>query len=594
MRTNRLTFCALLLLAVTLPALAGNLSVKQVWPDKLCYKPGETATITVTVANAGPKVDALVDLAVVWGLNNRDDLPTQRVSLPAKDEVKVTFTYRLPLDRKWGHEALATVGPVTAPVAPLTSDAYLDHGHEYFTVGTNPWEVGHYTDYFGSRGAKASGAIDNQIIPRCRKNYFTCLEGFSNMPSCFDNMTPDTETWRSGQGWYSEGKSDWQYLIQRAHENGMAVVTYIQSEGYGPVGFDFARRHPDWLTYDKTGRPQAWFDVDQLTKDRYEPEMQPPHTAGGISTGAFLSSKQVVGDYWIHEVIRSAEMFGWDGFRSDGEPVLVEGYDHTGKLDPLPDPGPANAAFMAKTRQELTAARPGFLFGWNTCVFGYPMKCGSEEEFDVIVPGSYCLYEFFRGATEPSSVYHPWKKGAFYLQQECASIRKRGGFSHAGWMPSNRYLEAMCSASGIHVDSWGGPGDWLNYRRFEFRWGEYLWDCGLRYVRPAGDAVQVEGPAQVWWQDLVNARDLPGGGKRVVVNLINLPEKDDDGWADKAPAPVQNVKVTFTTPPGMKLTKIAAISPDVPGDVIPVTPAADGSVTIPQVTVWTTVVAEFK
>ena len=584
MRKQPLIIC-LLLLALGLPGWCGNLTVAKVWPDKVCYKPGETAKIAVEVANAGAAAAATVSLAVNWGLEETEALPEQVLALPAKGTATATFSYAIPADRKWGHEVVATVA---APGEGSVS------GREYFTVGKNPWEVGHYTDIFGIRGSKANGQIDGAFLPRWRANYFTCIEAYSNMPSCFDNMTPATEIWRSGQGWYNEGKSDWQYLVQRAHANGMAVVTYIQSGSYGPVGFDFARRHPEWLTYDKSGRPGAWFDVDQLTKDRLEPEAQDPHTPGCVWTGNFLPSKQVVGDYWIAEVGRSKDMFGWDGFRSDGEPTVSSGYDVTGKQEDVKDVGHDNAVFLRKVRAELTAKYPDFIYGWNNQAGPYPQQMGNDEDQDVKLPGAYSLYESFNSAGQPGSVYHPWKKAAYYLQLEAEAIRRRGGFSHAGWMPSCRYLEAVASASGVQMDTWGGPGDWLNYRRFEFRWGEYLWDCNLRYVRPAGDAVKVEGPASVWWEDLVNARDLPGGGRRVVVNLINLPEKDDEGWADQPPAPAENVRVTFVVPAGKKLARVRALSPDGAGDVRAVTPAADGSVTVPEVKVWTVVVAEFK
>jgi hypothetical protein len=86
---------------------------------------------------------------------------------------------------------------------------------------------------------------------------------------------------------------------------------------------------------------------------------------------------------------------------------------------------------------------------------------------------------------------------------------------------------------------------------------------------------------------------MPGGGKRVTVNLVNMPEKDDDGWAGKAPAPAANVTVMFTTPPGLILKKLMALSPDTDGDVIPLTPAANGAITLPKIVVWTLVVAEF-
>ena len=87
--------------------------------------------------------------------------------------------------------------------------------------------------------------------------------------------------------------------------------------------------------------------------------------------------------------------------------------------------------------------------------------------------------------------------------------------------------------------------------------------------------------------------DSWSGGKRVIVHLLNMPEEDDEAWADRPPAPAADVKVTFKTQDGKKHKKIAVLSPDTEGDVVTVTPGADGSVTIPEVTLWTLVVAEF-
>jgi len=52
-------------------------------------------------------------------------------------------------------------------------------------------------------------------------------------------------------------------------------------------------------------------------------------------------------------------------------------------------------------------------------------------------------------------------------------------------------------------------------------------------------------------------------------------------------------RVTFKDVGGKKPRKIVVLSPDTEGDVVTVTPEADGSVVIPQVTLWTLVVAEF-
>ncbi|HEY3418101.1 MAG TPA: hypothetical protein VGM23_14585 [Armatimonadota bacterium] len=573
--------CAILL-SFGLQAAAASLAITRVWPEKIVTKPGETAVITVDVANTG-KTDetATVALAIRYGLDERDTLPPQALTVPAEKTATTHFSYPVPAGRKWGHEAVATL--IDAAGALISS------GHDYFTVGANPWELGHYITCFMMRGAKASGRIDKTQLPGWRKNYITTFEGYSWEPSVFDGMAPDVDSWRSGQGNYKESKEDWQYLLQQAHKQGIAGVTYIQSVSYGPAGIDFARRHPDWLTYNAKGRPPANFNVAQLTACRDQPEEQGFGTFGGVTTGCFLPSKLLVGDWWIDQVIKSVEMFGWDGFRSDGNPNVVNGYDIAGTLVEQEKGHDYNAEFLRKVRQRLTARFPHFLFGWNNVAGGYPEIYNSAAEEAVMLKDAYSLNEFFRGAVQPNSPFHPWKKAVFYLQQEADAVRNGGGFPHAGWMGSNRYLEAITSACGTHLDTPDASG----YRRFEFRWSEFLWDNTLRFVRPAESAVTVTGSDAVWWKDFVQSREMPGGGKRVTVNLVNMPEKDDDGWAGKAPAPAANVTVMFTTPPGLILKKLMALSPDTDGDVIPLTPAANGAITLPKIVVWTLVVAEF-
>ncbi|HEY3417111.1 MAG TPA: glycoside hydrolase family 66 protein [Armatimonadota bacterium] len=577
-----------LLLLLALPALGANLSITRVWPDRLVYRPGETATIAVDIANAGGAASsAKVSLVINSGLDTVETLPVQAVTIPAKGKNTLGFLYKVPTTHKWGHQALAAV-------VEDGTDARTT-GSEYFTVGTNPWEVGHYVTVFGLRGAQQSGYIDNQLIPKYRKAYISTVEGYSWQPSVFDGMAPDIAVWRSGQGGYKESKADWQYFIKRLHENGMAAVTYIQCFSYGPYGMDFARRHPELLTYQKDGRiAGAWFDVDQLSAWRENPEAQDFNTPGGITTGAFLPKNEKMGDYWIDQMIKSVEMFGWDGFRSDGNPGITSGYDFKGELSEVKDTGGENTRFLTKVRRRLTERFPNFIFGWNNVAGGYPQMYNSAGEESVMLPNAYSLFEHFRSANEPNSIFHPWKKAVFYLQQEAEAIRAQGGFAHAGWMGSNRYLEAIASACGQQIDTWSGDVKLPNYRRFEFRWSEFLWDTTLRFVRPGSSVVTVNAPAPICWEDFVHTRALPGGGKRVIVHLLNMPGKDDDAWADRVPAPVANVRVIFAPPAGMKLAKIVAISPDSTDDIVPVTPAADGSITLPQVTLWTVVVAEFR
>jgi len=129
MRIHHLIAC-MLLLTSTHAVWCGNITIARVWTEKICYKPGETAKITVDVANSGnAAVSSQVSLSVSHGLDSHDVLPAQTLTIPAKGKATVTFTYAVPPDRKWGHEVVATA---TEPGAEAAT------AREYFTVGKNP------------------------------------------------------------------------------------------------------------------------------------------------------------------------------------------------------------------------------------------------------------------------------------------------------------------------------------------------------------------------------------------------------------------------------------------------------------------------
>jgi hypothetical protein len=568
------------------PCWSSSLKIASVFPDKICYKPGEVAKINVEVINK-EKVDITgkVSVLIRYGLDGKDELSSQTINVHPGGKEIVKFNYPIPKRRKWGHEIISKIIDEKGNIQSTAK--------EYFTVGDNPWELGHYMTCFFIRGKKKSGEIDKKIL-EYRKQYITAIEGFSWQPSVFDEMTPDTDFWRSGQGGYAEGKEDWQYLIQKAHENGMIVVTYIQSVSYGPVGLEFMRKHPDWWRYSEKGNPDvSFFYVDRLASLMENPDQFIP-SSFGCALGLFLPNKPQVGDYWINEVINSVKMFGWDGIRSDGNPGIVSGYDYKGDFYEVKDTDKVNAYFLEKVRQKLTEKYPDFRFGWN-----YYIGDGAlgQKQLEKMVPGSYMLWEAFRGSPEPSSPLHNWKRMVKGLHEEVGAIRKLGGFSHQGWMPSNRYLEAIVSACGGHIDGWGylNNKDLLNYRRFQFRWSEFLWDNSLRYVDSAEDMIKVEvmkGREEIWWKDFVHTKNLLGGGKRVILHLINMPEKDDDAWADRPPEPVKDIKVEFGVQKGKKPVKIIAISPDIEGDIVPVN-ISGNSVILPEVKIWSMVIAEY-
>ncbi|MHB9025486.1 MAG: hypothetical protein ACYC7E_15175 [Armatimonadota bacterium] len=197
MMTKRSIVLVTITMLLSLPVLGANLSITRVWPERLVYRPGETATIQVDVTNAGGAPSTgKVSLVIHSGLDTVEALPVQAATFPAKGKNTLTFTFRIPAGRKWGHQAVAAVVEDGTEARAAGSD--------YFAVGTNPWEVGHYVTVFGLRDASKNGYIDRQLIPRYRKSYVTIVEGYSWQPSVFDGMAPELDVWRSGQGGYKE------------------------------------------------------------------------------------------------------------------------------------------------------------------------------------------------------------------------------------------------------------------------------------------------------------------------------------------------------------------------------------------------------
>lgn len=569
--------------------LYAGLEIVRIWPDKIVYKPGEKAKIDVEIMNSDnqPK-NVNISLIVNYGIDGKDKLPTQTVYIQGKEKKKVEFIYQIPEDRKWGHQAVASI---------LDSEGnILKTESEYFSVGKNPWELGHYMTCFNIRGWKKSGKADKTVISY-RQAYITAVEMFAWAPSDFDDMTPETEFWRSGQTGTTWSKEDLKYLIEKLHQNGMIAINYYNNASWGPAGAEFLRKHPDWVTYDEKGRPLVGcFYVEKLASLYKNPDQQ-ISMSFIAKTGAFLPTKMIVGDHFINEVIKSVEMFGWDGIRSDGNPVVTSGYDYTGKFYELKDLDTPNAEFLNKVRTKLTEKFPDFLFGWNymtTDVAG-GLKAGPKS-LKVMVPDAYVLWESFRKSRSPSSPFHNWKKMVKGLHKEIESVKKLGGFPHQGWMPTNKYLEAVVSSCGGHLDGYGWRWgkrrrrkELLNYRRFEFRWAEFIWDNSLRYVENPQEILKVKAPERVWWKEFVHKKELEGK-ERIIVHFVNMPERDDDAWTDTPPQPAENIKIKFKEKP----EKFIVLSPDVEGDIVSVSYSSDGTITIPSLKIWTMVIAEYR
>jgi len=200
--------------------------------------------------------------------------------------------------------------------------------------------------------------------------------------------------------------------------------------------------------------------------------------------------------------------------------------------------------------------------------------------------------------------YTSWREYATKEILAANGVRDLGGtyhFIYASWNlnPVNRlYKFALGTAAGIHPvygDHMNMPGC-PNWGRFLTRWSAFVWDLNLKPLAP--DAVTVGSGKPLWWQEWLKERVADARTRHVIVHLLNPPDDDTIGKDNNLlAAPATQITVSARIPPGQELTQAFLLEPSAEVQAQPLPVRKNGAVaevTVPQVTLWSMVVFEFR
>ena len=218
--------------------------------------------------------------------------------------------------------------------------------------------------------------------------------------------------------------------------------------------------------------------------------------------------------------------------------------------------------------------------------------------------------EPIRESMETTSQYHTWKAFTQYMLNDADTARKLGGYAYDYLNPPfpgcvipnvDRIQYPLLFAAGCHpwfsfpgrdlkVDHGGShfPVQ-RDLFRLATRYSAVLWGHGIDRIRDATTTVEVTSPkGTVWWQDFVYARKLADGRMQWVVHLINEPPSQNiERNSQELPQPQADIPVKFKIP----VAKVWALRAEPDLEVKPLT-VTNGAVTVPQLGIWTVLVAE--
>ncbi len=581
-------------------------------------RPGERQKSTVVVTNYQPRKQTVtLDLAVITKLDQVRKLHSWALELPAQNSRTVEYSWSVD-EEEFGRQVMATL---------RQGEQVLDEVAEYFGVSDNVWLVGNSGSHGGynepDRPEHVNYCLPNpaepvvhylhwsalctpELIERYFQNaegtYVNVIEKFSGAPDQFSDMTPETETWRSGQGSYYESKSMLREIIRQAHERGVKVTTYGYGIGGGPPAYEFARQHPELMAYRADGRLwsshfntkwfEDWPDQGYGVWPRINPNFANPEVL----------------DTAIREVIGSIDMFGWDGIRYDSHPYMVWATlsDLHGNLVPPrgTDIDALSAANIRSTKERVHAVHPDFVFGYN-----WGPLYAHEDRRGVRFPQSYAacladggmrLNEQVIMAFQPERPGHRWEEYAsLYAQDATHTISLGGHYWIMRLLLRNRmdvlHQAALSLAARCHLyNSNLGPTAFGDLAQFLTRYSYFLWDPALEPVAEPDQLFTVEADRPPIWQPFVYRRQTPEGSQ-IIMHLVNTPVFEEVGanTEELVPPPVA-VTIRLRDPAlTERLTRISLLSPESPAQPQQLE-ATEGALQVSDLRLWKVLVFDYS
>lgn len=560
-------------------------AVASVTTDKIHYLPGEPVRASVELLGGVSGGAYQQRDEIVTGLDTVREIQTTAVQLAPGERKVLGFVFK-PDAGEFGHELRCSLLNSAGEVVH-SSSVYFGVSQNVYRVGITGKNVGQSTRELTPERAESVMAANHQQYA----NYFEC---FAWAPCDYSDLTPKTEEFASGQTQYPGSVSGMKLQIATAHKHGIKAITYGKACGAGIAGFLTWQKHPEYFghSYDRGPSTEKFstYLLERMLENDYN--FSRP-SEGGWRHWASLWTRfdyNPAVDFGADELVRSAEMFGWDGVRWDGH-------------------------FTENQRRcidRINAKRPGYVHGYNSAFAnaGSPLFLPPDQSdfHEIAKDHGLIMDESVRGHSR-------WTDGSMRNFYE-AICREANYEKRIGGLPlfitfdmgskQDVTWNVLCGlAAGQRYTYLTSPGDYAYgpLPKFLTRYSAFVWDDTALIAR-AGDHFQVSPPAgapantALWYDQSAWLRQLPGRRQQVLLHVLNLPGYRNFAQRVQTPSTaLNNVLVRAKLPAGATLLRAFHVSPDLTeGHEILEAKVAAGAVTltVPTVKMWSIIGLEFQ
>ena len=627
------------ILRITGPELSA-----EVTTDKLLYRPGEDAHVTVRLRNSGRHDRHLhVQLRHRCGIEPSTVLAQWDVKLqPARTE-SLTHTLRS-VEAEYGHHVRAELSE---------NGQGIDDADGVFEVAESWAKIARMVNDIAWDKCVPDlplAEITEVHIPLWRKLYVNSVE-FAGNYRYYSQLDTDEETWGFPAPYARRNLMSAETIrrwTRAGREHGIRVCTYVETGALSPE-LELAERRPDWLIHGPIVYPQRTASLHALwlyfgaRLDQAFPPGQPV-TAPDLHMFDY-GNVHAMTDALAEDIGQAAARFGWEGAMFDSFPWALEcsafGRDRAGDgLDGV-SADDVGAGLLKRIREQVRR-RTGRDFA-VVANFGVPQGLTPWHEQDPDLAAFREHRAIYRQTAAQLGAFmleqhptpHIWSEkdplGRFIYPQtiedtvralrlireandvgvpvtlhpcqynrrkNCAVLDAHMLFSCAyasgvllhttlGTPPRSLLAEPLSSEPVRQVEA--------NYNRFAARYGEYLFDLGIRWL-PQGQ-VTCDAPENVWWDGLASFRGRADGTRDVYVHLINRAAVPLAWGAELAePDPVPRLPVSIREQEGRRLAGVWCLSPNGSQDPRELASERVGGsyrLTVPRLEYWTMLVCRF-
>ena len=568
-------FAGLLIAMCAGCAYADGIQIHRVVPSKIIYRVNEKGVVDVVLGNptTSPQ-SAEIRLVTRWDMDGKREIGKQDVTLAPGEVKTLSFPWETGTER-YGRSVEAEVVQKGKIVAARS---------EFFNVINEWWRVNFSG---GADGGLAVSPEKSRIYPLRQKvlDYYklpfspSCSPmdmketgpffgygnhnmAYASAPSIFGALVPENipedVTWYSGSGMYPFKTSKMRSDAAWRKKWGYKCSMYTDKSLTGPVGFEIARRHPEWVARKETG---AFAEYGYASPSPIE--LAKPATtkmSGWFGLLPDLYNRDAL-RFGIDALIQTIKEFGWDGIFWDGCGYVV-GPSYSYKGDAMPNgqnPEEVSANNIRETDEAIWKEFPEEYLWYNGATPAevgsfYPSGNGGgrKGKMQMIVDsrnGSLKELQAFQIAS-PQSAAHAWRSLFDIYLDARDSIRKKNwgtplhgivqtGFLYAEafraeitpeefvktreeWAWSNHAISLMAAAQ-LHFC--GGGAAFRPMLQMMTRYSRYFWDEDIRMVEKAYKHYEVDSLREIWWEDAVYERKSDQG-KEIIFNLVNSPDAE--------------------------------------------------------------------